>query len=64
MQLALIALAAFVLMGQSKPAPTPPPQQTQTPPVKEGQSTGQVVADVIGAAIDLFNQFMNSQPKK
>jgi hypothetical protein len=62
MQLALVALAAFVLLGgkSSSARPAPPPQQT--PPANDrGQSTGQVVADVVVSVVDAFRKYLEGK---
>ena len=64
MQALLLLGAAIWLMGGKSNTQTPPPQQTVTPPTPPGQSTGQIVADVLQTGLDLFKQFMNSNSGK
>ena len=62
MQLALLAVVAFALMGGGSKKQEPAPQQTVVPPTPPGQSTGQVVADVVdgvGKLVDMFKAFMD-----
>ena len=61
MQALLLVGLAFLVLGNSRPStPAPPPQQTKQDTTK-GQSTGQVVADVAIAAMDLFKAFLAKQ---
>lgn len=55
-----IALAVLVLAQKGGGSSAPPTTaQTTTPQTQPGQSTGQVVADVVHTVADLFKEYLD-----